>query len=204
MTVSIDEIIYELSPCDKLAMVVRGECSGVVAIPASVEYNGVNYTVVAIGDKAFYGCDSLVKIVLPDTVTNIKSGAFWGCSSLTDILLPNTIDVLPQGLFAKCSSLKEFVVPQGITAVGYGLFYDCTSLEKVSFPASVAKLENEIFRNCNALKSIYLYCDNPPVCIADIASPEVYSNVTLHVPVGAVANYGFTRVWEKFANVEEI
>lgn len=204
MNISIDGIVYELSHDDKLAMVVRGECSGTVAIPCNVEYKGMEYAVVSVGEKAFYGCDAITKIVLPDTVIDIKSGAFWGCSSLNSVVLPATIDVLPQGLFAKCHSLKEFTVPAGVVSLGYGLFYDCTSLEKVSFPASVAKLENEIFRNCTSLKTLCLNGSTPPVCLADIASPDVYAAVTLYVPAGCVAAYGFAPTWEKFSNVEEM
>ena len=41
------------------------------------------------------------------------------------------------------------------------------------------------------------------MCSGDIADAQVYSSATLFVPKGAVGEYGFARVWERFGNVEE-
>ena len=36
-------------------------------------------SVISIGDRAFYGCDSLSEIVIPSSVTSIGKGAFYNC-----------------------------------------------------------------------------------------------------------------------------
>ena len=39
----------------------------------------------AIGDRAFYWCESLTSVVIPDSVTAIGDSAFYWCESLTSI-----------------------------------------------------------------------------------------------------------------------
>jgi len=41
--------------------------------------------VTSIGDGAFYGCDSLTNVTIPNNVTNIVETAFAGCTNLTAI-----------------------------------------------------------------------------------------------------------------------
>ena len=49
-------------------------------------YNGLPVT--KIGAKAFYLCNNLTSVTVPDSVTNIGAGAFSGCASLVSIDLP--------------------------------------------------------------------------------------------------------------------
>ena len=45
-------------------------------------------SVTSIGDYAFYNCNGLTSITIPDSVTSIGSSAFSGCNSLTSITIP--------------------------------------------------------------------------------------------------------------------
>ena len=65
--------------------------SGNVVIPASVAHSGNVYSVVAIGDYAFYGCKSLTNVVIRGDLKRIGEGAFWGCEKLKrPVSLPST------------------------------------------------------------------------------------------------------------------
>ena len=55
------------------------EYNGEITIPEIVTYNNVEYCVVAIGESAFYGCDGLTGIIIPNSVTCIGSNPFSGC-----------------------------------------------------------------------------------------------------------------------------
>ena len=62
-----------------------GEMNESLVIPDVFEHNGAWYGVTNIGNYAFYGCNSLTSITIPDSVTSIGDYAFYGCTSLTQI-----------------------------------------------------------------------------------------------------------------------
>ena len=63
----IDGIYYQFEIEERKALVVSGnnQYSGTVRIPASVEYEGIQYAVEAINDNAFNGCGNLKSVVIP-------------------------------------------------------------------------------------------------------------------------------------------
>lgn len=67
--------------------------SGQLKIPELVNYNGITYSVDAIGKYAFKDCDGLTgDLEIPNTVTSIGDGAFYGCSGFTGSLsIPNSV-----------------------------------------------------------------------------------------------------------------
>ena len=56
-------------------------------------------SVIAIGNKAFCGCESLQNIVIPDFVTSIGNDAFWGCESLQSISIPESLNAIGKDAF---------------------------------------------------------------------------------------------------------
>lgn len=54
-------------------------------------YDGM--TVTGIGEKAFYDCDNIISIVLPDTITWIGDKAFADCEKLLHITMPDVFDI---------------------------------------------------------------------------------------------------------------
>ena len=45
----------------------------------------------SIGEYAFFACNSLAEVVIPNNVTNIGDRAFSFCSSLAKVVIPNSI-----------------------------------------------------------------------------------------------------------------
>ena len=82
--VEIDGIWYSLySGIDtKTASVIpnpNGNYSGFIAIPESVTYGEISYSVTFIGNYAFCDCNSLTSITIPNSVTSIGYQAFAQC-----------------------------------------------------------------------------------------------------------------------------
>ena len=75
----------------------------------SIEYtkDGVNtYT-----ERAFYGCQNLSSIVLPNTITGIGRGAFYDCQKLKSITIGDAVTYIGEECFGGCYSLEEMTLP---------------------------------------------------------------------------------------------
>ena len=53
-----------------------------VFVPDSVSYGAKKYPVTAIGDSAFFYCQTVKKVVLPNTIESIGKYAFDLCSKM--------------------------------------------------------------------------------------------------------------------------
>ena len=96
-----------------------------VVIPSSVNYEGIHYKVITIGDKAFYGCHNLTSIELPNSVTTIGYMAFYDCLGLTSIELPNSVTTIDDGAFVCCNNLTSIKLPNSVTTIGGAAFRFC-------------------------------------------------------------------------------
>ena len=65
-------------------------------------------SVTNIGYGAFYDCNDLTNITIPDSVTSIGESAFWGCSGLTSITIPDSVTSIGDHAFVGCSGLTIY------------------------------------------------------------------------------------------------
>lgn len=126
----IDGIYYNFHNWDNTVEVTYRDqnynsYSGEVVVPATVEYNGTEYTVTSIDSEAFRGCSSLTTITLPNSITNIGSDAFSGCSSLTTITLPNSITSIGNQAFTS-PALSVTVLGSKPASLGTNAFHKNT------------------------------------------------------------------------------
>lgn len=84
-------------------------------------FTGLSY----IGYQAFYGCQYLSSVTMPNSVTSIGDEAFFRCSSLTSIEIPNTVTYIGNSTFANCSGLTSVNIPNSVTTIGYSTFSGC-------------------------------------------------------------------------------
>lgn len=101
----IDGICYNVIDTDSKCVEVTQyphRYSGDISIPKSVLYNEANYNVIRIGESAFYDCEGLTSIEIPNSVTSIEQSAFYGCERLTSVEIPNSVVTIGENAFFNC------------------------------------------------------------------------------------------------------
>lgn len=106
--------------------------------------------------KAFYKCDSVQEIILPESLTEIEMGAFNRCKSLKDIRIPKNVKTIPANAFWECTALKKVDMHDEITLIDRYAFYHCESLQEVSIPQGVKFVAGSAFSGCLNLKKIVI------------------------------------------------
>ena len=153
--ISGDNIKYALK--DGQATIVRQlrkALNGEIVLPENVTYNGSTYSVTNIANRAFYNCDSLTSIVIPDGVTSIGDNAFYNCSSLSSIAIPEGVTNIGSSAFYNCTSLTSITIGGGTTSISDGAFYNCSSLTSIVIPDGVTSIGGASFAMCSSLTSI--------------------------------------------------
>lgn len=78
--VEVDGIYYNLVKSRAIVTSGKEKYKGDVIIPSSIKYYGKEYEVTSIGDNAFYECNELTTITLPESLTEIGMRAFTYCN----------------------------------------------------------------------------------------------------------------------------
>ena len=130
------------------------EYTGSVTIPSSVTYSGTTYSVTKIGSYAFYNCDGLTSVTIPNSVTSIGVGAFEVCTGLTSVTIPNSVTSIGSEAFEGCSGLTSITIPNSVTSIDNRAFYNCSGLTSVTIPNSVTTIGSYAFYGCTGLTSV--------------------------------------------------
>ena len=134
-------------------------------------------SVTSIGSSAFYGCNGLTSVTIPDSVTSIGSyafedcrgltsitisdsvtsigyEAFRGCTGLTSVTIGNSVTSIGRAAFYGCSGLTSVTIGNGVTSIGDYAFYGCSSLTSITIPDSVTSIGSYAFDGCSGLTSV--------------------------------------------------
>ena len=150
ITFEVDGIYYSVDSYDDYGCQVAensssNNYSGDIVIPDTVVYNNMTYVVTGIGKEAFYHCDKLRSLVIPNTVTTIGNSAFWDCS-ITSIELPNSVTTIGDYAFFGCS-ITSIELPNSVTTIGKSAF-SMSRLRNIIFPNSLAAIGEDAFSKC--------------------------------------------------------
>lgn len=99
-----------------------------VVIENNIEIDKKKHNVTRICDSAFYLCDILTTITIPNSIIEIGEDAFYMCSSLTTITIPNSVTSIGDEAFVGCDSLTSIIIPNSVTNIGWIAFGGCDSL----------------------------------------------------------------------------
>ena len=150
----------------------QGETSNgaVVLAEGSIEYNGINYTVLTVPSGGENGTVEVGinlgasgDISIPATitggentytVTSIGDNAFVSCSGLTSVTIPDSVTSIGNGAFLMCSGLTSVDIPDSVTSIGNSVFSDCSGLTSVDIPDGVTSIGDYAFYYCKGLTSV--------------------------------------------------
>ena len=81
---------------------------GEITLPTKFKYNDVYYKVTSIGEKAFYGCDSIDFVNIGGLIETIGSQAF-GNSGMSSLIIPEDVKTIAEDAF-KGSNISLFLL----------------------------------------------------------------------------------------------
>ena len=153
----------------------------------------------AIEYRAFYENETLLSIILPNSVKTIGESAFDDCSGLTSITIPNSVKTIGKRAFFDCSGLTSITIPNSVTSIGKSAFFGCSGLTSVTIGSGVTSIGSNAFGECSRLTNIYVKASTP----AKIEWGVGCEDATLYVPKGSLEAYKAADGWKEFENIQE-
>lgn len=129
-----------ITDCDESAISIE--------IPSEIK----GLPVTRIGANAFYGCENLTSISIPDTVTVIEYGAFIS-TGLTEIKFPDNLVEIGDSAF-NSSKLENIKIPNTVKNIGDSAFCSSKSLKNIELGENVESIGSSAFEMCDALSEI--------------------------------------------------
>ena len=168
--------------------------SCLISYPKGREYTTYNIPqgITAIGNSAFFCCDSLISVAIPDSVISIRDSAFSCCKSLTSITIPDSVTSIGDETFSSCVFLTSVTIPDSVTSIGDSAFSSCVSLTSVTIPDSVTSIGNIAFSFCTSLTSITI-----PDSVTSIGDGAFYAcdsltSITIPDSVTSIWDWAFS------------
>ena len=190
-----DGITYRID--ENGATIIAAEATLTEAnIPSSVEFEGNQYAVTKINDKAFSDNTNLTAVTLPESVVTLGSDAFSGCQSLKTIKIPSKVTAIPDRCFVSCSSLESVTIPEGVTTIGSSAFSNCR-FKTLTLPSTITKIDDGVFSHNNNLRTITCNAVTPPMLGDNVFYYSATSSVK--VPLQSIAAYRQADGWKNIS-----
>lgn len=127
---------------------VKSNFTGDEVIIPSQTYN--NDPITIIYSYALDG-SNVKKVVLPETIKEIRYAAFENCKNLQEINIPNTVQYIYGNAFKNCSSLDIEINCSSLINIRESAFENCSKLRKVTFGDKLQKIGDYAFKGCTGL-----------------------------------------------------
>lgn len=105
-----------------------------------------------IGEHAFANNESLMNIIIPDSVKDIGAYAFYNCSKLSEVVLSKNMTKVNEYVFYNCSNTGTITILNDMTDIGAYAFYNCQM--NFNLPSSLGDVGERAFYGCETLTSV--------------------------------------------------
>ena len=143
------------------------------------------------GGYVFNGCNRLLSVEIPNSVTKIGDYAFYECESLTSVEIPNSVTKIGEYVFTGCyvnylGSIAEWAQ---IEIAGYSdyttgpaenLHINGELVTEIKFDTSITKISANAFRGCKSITSVEI--SNSVTNIGDYAFSGCSSLNSVEIP----------------------
>ena len=163
----VDGIYYDLTDAsNSYCEVVAGDkkYTGTVKIPSSLIFNGRMLFVMSIDRYAFWYCDGLISITIPNSVKTIPS--FFDCTNLKELIIENGGESLGMSsdTFDNCP-LETVHLGRNLTYSDESPFYGMKTLTRLTIGNGVNNIADDTFNGCTGLKELIFDYTNPEITL---------------------------------------
>lgn len=211
----VGDLNYQYSTGSKTATVIAGDYSSLTSIdiPATVNIDGTNYQVKAIGNGAFNHLWDINSVTIAEGIESIGTDGLAGLN-ITELTLPSTLKTIADYALEDNSNLKSLVIPEGVESIGNYALGWCSSLQKLELPSTLTSIGEYVINYCSALSAVVSRLEEP-IQVSDQAfvitrwnestrqNDITPSQATLYVPVGTKSKYQAIKGWTMFADIQE-
>lgn len=174
-------------------------------------YHGANYIqedylikngTVCIASYAFFGCEGLSNITIPESVKGIGRSAFSGCRGLLSVKIPSNAICIGDGAFTNCSSLNSISVDERngvyhsdgnclIDTNTKSLLRGCLNSE-IPNDESVKSIAQSAFSGCSGLSTVVIPDNITSIGNRAFADCSDLTKITIPDSVTNIEEYAFS------------
>lgn len=152
-----------------------------------------------IKEDSFYNCTSLKEVVIRGAITKINADVFRACNSLERVEIPDTVTSIGSYSFYSCFLLRDLKLPSSLVTIGNTAFGNCRTVKKVNIPEGVTTIESQAFSFCYSLTEYRVYPKVPPT-LGGSTAIFVPDGCVIYVPKGCLEVYQAAEYWSAFAD----
>ena len=127
-----------------------------------------------------------------------------GCESLISITLPNSLTTIGWSSFQDCLALSSITIPNNVTLIETSAFYGCSGLKSITIGEKVKTIKPHAFALCKNLTDVYCIAENVPNTASSAFDDSYIEYATLHVPTYSVELYKAEEPWKRFNSIVSI
>lgn len=94
----------------------------------------------------------------------IVGGAFYNCNGLIQLTVPEGVVSIGERAFDCSTDLTQISLPDSLQHIGYGAFSSCYALTEIRIGANASEIEPGAFDSCTGLNGIWVDPDNTAYC----------------------------------------